>query len=263
MKAVGVRTKDELKPTVPKSGSRTIIPKSLSASTGSVSGDKSNPVRESSKFSSDDGTRTDPFRDKHRENSGAGSEKQDTNQPHTVGIVANDLPHRNMSVSGVSSRVDGHISGLDVKVDSTNTKAIDRQVRAENEAKGECAIKEGSPERNSLSSVDFTSSESEFSSKEPTPVEATPSHVNEATSDFNTNAEKLRDRARETKDFKNVKKESERGTLVNMEAKKVVRVEDEIRERIKKLEEDEEDTKSGVIRSESCYFTDSDPEGES
>lgn len=196
MKAVGVRTKDELKPSVPKSGSKSCIPKSTS---NDIAAGVTNGVQQ--------------INVEEKENRSNEDKELKTNANLDIG---NCVSPSSSTASGISSVDEGHASGLDNVTEMDNLQSMNATKKTNRE-----------------NSVDFTSSESDRSSKEVTP-EQEPKIIDQETE----------------------KKQGEEAKV-----RKTLRVEDEIKEGLIKSK-GTGDTEGGMDKSESCYFTDSDPEGE-
>lgn len=196
MKAVGVRTKDELKPSVPKSGSKSCIPKSTS---NDIAAGVTNGVQQ--------------INVEEKENRSNEDKELKTNANLDIG---NCVSPSSSTASGISSVDEGHASGLDNVTEMDNLQSLNATKKTNRE-----------------NSVDFTSSESDRSSKELTP-EQEPKIIDQETE----------------------KKQGEEAKV-----RKALRVEDEIKEGLIKSK-GTGDTEGGMDKSESCYFTDSDPEGE-
>ena len=151
-----------------------------------------------------------------------------------------------------NSHHEGNISGRNVAVLSS-TDAILR-IKARNEADGKGASNNDNSKRSSETSLDLTSSDSEVY----TPSESISSPLSEI-ADRNINSldggevEETIEKPTEVK--QNVGERRSQET----EIKRALRVEDEIRQTLLKETQNKD---SENIHSESCYFTDSDPEGD-
>ena len=259
MKAVGVRTKDQLKHTVPKSGSKTNIPKpagnddseSVNTDSSSVKQNKNNA--ECSSVAKN--TTSGDLQQSHEELDNVSNEQME----HDVKVSLKTAVHvsnSNNIVSCLSSVVDRHASAVDNTVveneseqESETRENTDLKTENFNNAKWESANEEYLQ-----NSIDFTSSESGPYSKEQTP------EVVSSLEDFNAKAEGTKDFDENPTHMKDKKKESEQRCKEPVEIRTATRVEDEIKKLI--IVKNEGHDEGGMVKSESCYFTDSDPEGE-
>ena len=290
MKAVGVRTKDELKPLVQKSRSKFNIPKTNSAhsvisDTESVSETESvadiakgaevgeahtdvAKVLETSNISNsakDDNLSNHQNKNKTVENISLGDTKTEVpsnrikdklNKDNSIidetasNFKVNTIT-RNENVS-INSQHEGNIYGRNGTVSSSTDTFLRIKVRHEADGKG--ASTNDNSKRSSETSLDLTSSDSEVY----TPSESISSPLSEI-ADRNINSldrGEVEETIEKTTEVKlNVGESRSKET----EMKRAVRVEDEIRQTLRK-ETQNKDTEN--IHSESCYFTDSDPEGD-
>ena len=152
----------------------------------------------------------------------------------------------------IISQHEGNISeGNGAILSSTDTIL---RIKVRHEADGKGASTNDNSKRGSETSLDLTSSDSEVY----TPSESISSPLSE-----------IADRNINSLDGGEVEETIEKSTEVKLnvgerrnketEIKRVVRVEDEIRQTLRK---ETHDKVSENIHSESCYFTDSDPEGD-
>ena len=284
MKAVGVRTKDELKPLVQKSRSKLNIPKINS--THSVISDTESDA-DIAKGAAVGETHTDPAKVLETSNISNSAKHDDfsnhQNQNKTVENISfgdtktEVLSYRikdnlnkdnsviaetasdsqantitgNKNVS-INSQHEGNISEKNGAILSSTDTIL--RIKLRNEADGKGAINNDNSKRSSETSLDLTSSDSEVY----TPSESISSPLSE-----------IADRNINSLDGGEVEETIEKSTEVKLnvgerrnketELKRAVRVEDEIRQTLRK---DTQDKDSENIHSESCYFTDSDPEGD-
>ena len=272
MKAVGVRTKDELKPTVPKSGSKTNIPKVADSvnskpdyNTFSAKENKDNAESSITVESISVGE----LEHTNEEFDNANNEQKEhsaTANPKT----AKPVPNSNRIDSTVSSVDDSHASGRDTNVvhdeskqenerkESTDLKIDNFEKKKKSKENTDLktdhfnnAKRDIANEENSLSSIDYTSSESEPPSKEHTP-EVVFSHYQKLPIDSNASAEEKQEYENNLTKIADTKSETEQRHSEMSEMRTAKRVEDEIKELMK--------SKTSVKVEESCYFTDSDPD---
>ena len=152
----------------------------------------------------------------------------------------------------INSQHEGNISGRNDAVPSSTDTIL--RIKVRNEADGKGASNNDNSKRSSETSLDLTSSDSEVY----TPSESISSPLSE-----------IADRDINSLDGGEVEETIEKPTEVKLnvgerrsqenEMKRAMRVEDEIRQTLRK---ETQDIDSENIHSESCYFTDSDPEGE-
>ena len=152
----------------------------------------------------------------------------------------------------IISQHEGNISGRKGAVSSSTDTIL--RIKVRNEADGKGASKNDNSKRSSETSLDLTSSDSEVY----TPSESISSPLSE-----------IADRNINSLDGGEVEETTEKSTEVKLnvgesrsnetEMKRAERVEDEIRQTLRKETQDKD---SENIHSESCYFTDSDPEGD-
>ena len=290
MKAVGVRTKDELKPLVQKSRSKLNIPKinsthSVICDTESVSEAESdadiakgaavgethtNPAKvlETANISNsakDDDLSNHQNQSKTVENISSGDTKTEVpsnpikdklNKDNIViDVTASDFQvntitgDRNISIN---SQHEGNISERNDAVSSSTDTTL--RIKVRNDADGKGASNNDNSKRSSETSLDLTSSDSEVY----TPSESISSPLSEI-ADRNINSldggegEETIEKSTEVKLNVGERRNKE------IEIKRAVRVEDEIRQTLRKETQDKD---LENIHSESCYFTDSDPEGD-
>ena len=291
MKAVGVRTKDKLKPLVQKSRSKLNIPKinsthSVISDTESVSEAESdadiakgaavgethtNPTKvlETSNISNsakDDDLSNHQNQNKTVENISFGDTKTEV-PSHLIKDKLNidnsviDETALDFQVNAITgdknlssnSKYEGHFSGRDGAVSSSIDTIL--RIKVQNEADGKGASTNDNSKRSSETSLDLTSSDSEVY----TPSESISCPLSEI-ADRNMNSLDEGE-VEETTEKKPTEVKLNVGESRNKETemKRAMRVEDEIRQTLRKETQDKD---LENVHSESCYFTDSDPEGD-
>ena len=152
----------------------------------------------------------------------------------------------------INSQLEGNISERNGAVPSSTDTIL--RIKLRNEADGKGASNNDTSKRSSETSLDLTSSDSEVY----TPSESISSPLSEI-ADRNINSldgGEVEETIEKTTEVKlNVGESRSKET----EMKRAVRVEDEIRQTLLKETQDKD---LENINSESCYFTDSDPEGD-
>ena len=277
MKAVGVRTKDELKPTVPKSGSKTNIPKVAGSDTSkSDNYNTSSAKQKKENQESSNAVERASLGELQRTNEELDNVNNEQKEHSATADLktAKPVPNSNIIDSTVNSVDDGHASGRDTNEvhdeskqenkskENTNLKTenFEKKKEQENKSKEDTDLKtetydrakwESANEENSLSSIDYTSSESEPPSKEHTP-EVVFSHYQKLPIDLNASAKEKQEHEDNLTKIADTKSETEQRHSELSEMRTAKRVEDEINELIK--------SKTPVKVEESCYFTDSDPD---
>ena len=224
MKAVGVRTKDELKTTVPKSGSKTNIPK--------VAGHDN---------AKSDGQKASSAKDK--------SENEERNE-NVEGASLGDQDRTNEELENASN--EKKEVKANIKTNNTapaSNKAIDSaDLKTENGAE-----QKGFQQENSPSAIDNTSSESEPPRKEHTP-EVRSIHDQGLPVDLNANAAVKQHFDEHSTKNTDIKSKTNQKQPEFSEMRKVKRLESEVNDIIKSKDEGKDE--------DGCYFTDSDPEGD-
>ena len=174
------------------------------------------------------------------------SEIGETASDFQVNTITGD---KNISIN---SKYEGNISGRNDAVPSSTDTIL--RIKVPNEADGKGASNNDNSKRSSETSLDLTSSDSEVY----TPSESISSPLSE-TADRNINSLDRGEVEESIEKLKEVKLNVGESRSKETEIKRAVRVEDEIRQTLRKETQNKD---SENIHSESCYFTDSDPEGD-
>ena len=224
MKAVGVRTKDELKTTVPKSGSKTNIPKVAGHDNAKSDSQKSTSAKDKSE---------NVERSKNVEGASLG-DRDRTNE---------ELENANNEKKEVKENIKTKLTA------PAGNKAIESD-DLKTEKNG--AKQKGFQQENSSSAID-NASETEQTKKDNTPKVGS-SHDQGLPVDLNANAAvKQHFDEHSTKNTDIMSKPNEKQPELS-EMRNVKRLESEVNDLIKSKDE--------LKDEDGCYFTDSDPEGD-
>ena len=269
MKAVGVRTKDELKPLVQKSRSKLNIPKTHSTNSvisDTESASETESVADKAKSAAVGETHTDTakvletvenisFEDTKTEVPSNQIKDKLNKDNSVIDETASDFQVNTITGDkniSINSQHEGNISGRNGAVPSSTDTIL--RIKVRNEADGKGASNSDNSKRSSETSLDLTSSDSEVY----TPSKSISSPLSEI-ADRNINSldrGKVEETIEKSTEVKlNVGESRSKETVM----KRAVRVEDEIRQTLRKETQNKD---SENIHSESCYFTDSDPEGD-
>ena len=277
MKAVGVRTKDELKPLVQKSLMKRNIPVAdkenangldaeieadLIKEEGNTDVDKLEDKFTYQQSGDEKGFKADLVRKTAVTDNVHRNENLTCQQDESKNTENYEPPRSNGGQVSETGNIDKITEDEDAVLrskatieaegKSANKENIDTNSKPKNDTEGKSACREENSNRNSEISVEFTSSDSEVY------TEARSSPVSEV-HDLNSNSQEVEEDVEIVETSKQANPNVEKNDKKETEIKVALRVEDEIRMQLRK---GEQNIGAESIHSESCYFTDSDPEGE-